>query len=70
MMRSIKLTEIYSDFNKQMRHLTELKKKGLLGYCAFYVSRSDQVKIIYNNSHLPYKDFMKVFPEINQECRL
>ena len=62
------MCKIHDNFNKQMRHLTELKKAGMLGNSAFYVSRSDQVKIIYNGSHLPYKDFMTLFPDLNQEC--
>ena len=63
------MTNVLHDFNKQMQHLTALKVEGSLGNLVFYVSRSDQVKIIYNGKHTPYKDFMTLFPNLNELCR-
>lgn len=61
---------IHTDYNKQCLHLTKLNKLGVFGEMTFYISRSDEVKIIYGGKHVTYKDFMSMHPKINSTCQI
>lgn len=55
---------ISTDVNVQYRHLTNLKRDGVLGNVPFYPAKCGQMKIIHNGRHDTYTDFMNLFPEM------